>query len=90
MRNRIDGNHSEIIKALQKCGATVQDLSQVGGGCPDILVGIFGKNYLIEIKNPETKYDLSTEQILWHDQWKGHKIVVRTVDEALRVIGVQV
>lgn len=90
MRNRTDGNHREIVKALESCGATVQDLSQVGGGCPDILIGIFGKNYLIEIKNPETKYDLSGEQIVWHDRWKGQKIVVKSIDEALRVIGVEI
>ena len=46
MFNRTDANHQEIVAALQTIGATVQDLSQVGAGCPDILVGYKKQNYL--------------------------------------------
>ena len=88
--HKTDNNQQDIIDNLRSVGATVQDLSAVGNGCPDIMVGIFGKTFLMEIKNPETRNNLTTDQIIWHDKWKGHKSVVRTVDEALTVIGVEV
>ena len=87
MKHKTDDNQQEIIDALRAIGASVQDLSKVGGGCPDILVGHWGKNYLLEIKNPDTKGKLSTNQIVWHKNWHGQVAVVRTVEEAFRAIG---
>ena len=86
---RVDENQSEIVQGLLYMGATVQLLHAVGQGCPDILVGFRGKNYLIEIKNPEKpKGDqrLTKDQEQWHSLWSGQKAIVRTVEEALQVI----
>ena len=95
MKLKTDLYQQEIIDALRAIGASVQDLSKVGGGCPDILVGYKGgmyagqlyNNYLLEIKNPDTKGKLSTNQKVWHKNWHGQVAVVRTVEEALKVIG---
>lgn len=62
--------------------------NQVGEGFPDLVCGIFGRNFLIEVKNKETRGKLSTQQLIFRDKWKGKVHVVETVDEALRVIGV--
>ena len=88
MKHKTDHNQAEIIKALRAVGATVQDLSKVGKGAPDILVGFHGCNYLMEIKNPDTKGKLNLMQRIWHQDWRGQVVVVRTVEEALREIGV--
>ena len=48
---RTDSNQSDIVKALRKAGATVQSLADVGGGCPDLLVGYFGYCILFEVKD---------------------------------------
>lgn len=85
---RADNNQEAIVKALRTCGATVHITNQVGDGFPDVAVGIFGKNFLIEIKNKDARGKLSTEQIIFRDKWKGKIHVVETVDEALKVIGV--
>ena len=82
---KVDANHSTIIAALRQVGATVQDLAKVGQGCPDILVGYRGQNYLMEIKTNKGKATLP--QIAWHTFWQGQVVVVRDVDEALHVIG---
>ena len=85
----MDENQSEIVQGLLYMGATVQLLHAVGQGCPDILVGFRGKNYLIEIKNPEKpKGDqrLTKDQEQWHSLWSGQKAIVRTVEEAVQVI----
>lgn len=88
--SRADLNQSEIVKALRSVGVTVYITSQVGEGFPDLVCGIFGKNYLIEVKNPDTKGKLRTSQEIFRDKWKGKVFVVNTVDEALRVVGVQI
>jgi len=88
--NRADNNQEEIVKALRSVGVSVHVTSQVGGGFPDLVCAIFGKNYLIEIKNPDTYGKLSTRQIIFRDGWKGKVHVVNSVEEALKVVGVEV
>lgn len=82
---RVDANHSMIVAALRQVGASVQDLAKVGQGCPDILVGYRGRNYLMEIK--VTKGKPTHAQDVWHLTWQGQVVIVRDVDEALHVIG---
>lgn len=82
---RIDANHTIIVNALRQVGASVQDLANVGKGCPDLIVGYRGNNYLIEVKMKRGKATLA--QLEWHGAWRGQVAVVRSVDEALRLIG---
>jgi len=49
--NRKDDNQDEIVGALWDIGASVQRLQSVKGGCPDLLVGYHGVNYLLEVKD---------------------------------------
>ena len=48
---KVDANQTEIVKALRQVGASVQSLAATGKGCPDLLVGIRGLNFLIEVKD---------------------------------------
>lgn len=82
---RTDANHTIIVNALRQVGASVQDLANVGKGCPDLIVGYRGNNYLIEVKMNRGKATLA--QLEWHGAWRGQVAVVRSVDEALRLIG---
>ena len=81
---KVDLNQNEIVRALRAMGCTVTDLSAVGKGCPDILVGIFGTNILMEIKNG--KGVITPEQAIWHKDWKGQFAVVRSIAEAIEVV----
>ncbi|WZX01626.1 endonuclease [Acinetobacter phage VB_AB_Acb75] len=86
---KIDANQPEIVAALRKIGCTVQILSSVGKGCPDILVGYRGKNFLLEIKDgakPVSAQKLTPDQIEWHDLWNGQVNVVNCVDQAIQVV----
>jgi len=90
--NRSDQNQLEIIAALRKAGASVQVLSAVAKGMPDIAAGYAGQNWFLEVKNPsKPKADqkLTPDQIKWHAEWKGQVAVVYSVADALRVIGVE-
>lgn len=82
---KIDVNQPEIVDALRKAGCTVQHLHMVGSGCPDILVGHMGKNYLIEIKSGGGK--LTKHEKAFHTTWMGQVSIARNADEALAIIG---
>ena len=56
IRRRQDKNQTAIVKALKQIGCSVLKLSDVGGGCPDLLVGFRYVSVLIEIKNKENWY----------------------------------
>lgn len=85
---RVDRNHAAIVSALRACGASVVSLAREGEGCPDILVGHQRQSVLMEIKSAGGK--LNDTQQEWHSRWRGGPLVtVWTVEDALRVIGVQ-
>jgi Holliday junction resolvase len=76
---RVDANQKEIVEYLRKRGASVQLLHTVGKGCPDIVVGYGGCNYLFEIKDgskPASQRKLTPDEQEWHDEWKGSVLVV--------------
>lgn len=86
--NRVDANQAEIVRALRACGASVQPLNAVKAGCPDLLCGYKGVNYLLECKDgtkPESARQLTPHEDAWHRRWKGHVVTVTSVAEALRV-----
>jgi hypothetical protein len=85
--HKVDGNQAEIVAALRAVGATVQILSAVGDGCPDILVGRNGRNYLMEIKVPGGK--LTPDQVEWHCRWRGKAKIVESKQQALKVLGIK-
>lgn len=88
---RVDANQAEIVDALRRVGATVCLLHQVGKGCPDLLVGYCDtftgetRNYLLEIKTATGK--LTPDEAEFHNEWNGQVAVVRSVENALSVIG---
>ena len=87
---KVDRNQSEIVAALRQAGATVQPLHSVGQGCPDLLVGYRGRNWLLEVKDwqaSNSDRELNARQIEWHGGWKGQVAKVETVGAALAVIG---
>jgi hypothetical protein len=83
---RKDKNQGAIVAALEGAGCLVFDLSEIGGGCPDILVARDGVLYLLEIKNPETRWRLTKKQEEFHKDWAGWPVfIVETSEEALAV-----
>ena len=67
-RSKVDANQGVIVDALEAMNASVQSLTGVGEGCPDLLVGHKGficpsckkwspvlMNYLMEVKD-ESEY----------------------------------
>lgn len=89
--HKTDQNQKAIIQVLREVGASVTVTSGLGGGFPDCVVGFRGENYLLEIKNPlqpKHRHELTDDQKVWHEKWRGQKAIVFTLEDALRVIGV--
>jgi len=87
---RVDANQKAIVSALRKAGASVQSLATVGDGCPDLVVGFRGDNYLLEIKDGNkspSKRQLREKQRDWHERWRGRVCVVENCADALAAIG---
>ena len=81
-RAKKDINQNHIVADLKGFGFSVQELHQVGGGFPDILVGTWGINFLYELKS--TKHDwMTTDETEWHLLWKGHHPVCKTTEQIL-------
>ena len=83
----VDTNQAEIVAGLRDIGASVCDLHEVGVGCPDLLVGFRGVNWLLEVKAPGCARRLTRMQVEWLEAWRGQAAVVTMLDDALRFIG---
>jgi hypothetical protein len=89
---KVDANQTQIIAALRKAGCSVQSLADLGGGAPDLLVGLGGDNYLLECKDggkPPSARALTPDQVRWHAAWGGTVEVVESVEQALRAVGLR-
>lgn len=84
--HNVDKNQVAIVAALRAAGATVQHLHEVGAGCPDLLVGIAGRNVLLEVKNLAAKGELNAEQVKWHRNWRGQVQVITTASQAFNFV----
>ena len=83
---RVDVNQKEIVKALRDCGASVVDLSKVGHGVPDLLVGYSGLTVLVEVKSSE-KAKFTDDQLEFMKRWYGGALVrINDVEGAIRLV----
>lgn len=86
---RIDDNQNEIVKALRKFGASVCILSAVGKGCPDLLVGYQGINYLFELKDGSkcpSKRRLTESELEFHQNWLGQVVIINSINDSLNFL----
>lgn len=86
---KIDANQTEIVEALRAIGCSVVSLAPLGNGCPDLLVGIFGKNLLMEVKDgdrPPSQRKLTSLEREFRETWKGQAATVYDAVGAIAVI----
>lgn len=81
---KVDANQGEIVAALRQAGMSVLILSSQGHGCPDILVGHAGRNYLFEIKSPGGRP--TEEEIEFAGNWQGHVSLVYSIQDVIELI----
>jgi len=82
---KVDNNQLDIVKAFRSLGATVLNLSAVGKGCPDLLIGYKGISVLVEVKSKTGKF--TEPQLKFMEQWQGGAVNrIDSVDGAIRLI----
>ncbi len=89
LAKRIDQNQTEIIETLRLLGCSVANTSRMGMGFPDIVIGLNGKNYLIEIKNgskPPSAQALTSPEKRFHQFWRGQITVIKSTKEAIEFV----
>jgi hypothetical protein len=78
---RRDDVHKDIVAFFRQCGASVFDAGDVGIGFPDLVVGIWGRPWLVELKTGNRQLRVSQEEFA--KGWRGGKIsVLRSLDDA--------
>ena len=86
----VDANQVAIVEAFRRCGASVLHLHTVGGGCPDLLVGVAGVDVQVEVKDGRKKPSaqaLSEAQEEHRRSWRGRPVVVvRSAEQAWRLV----
>lgn len=86
-RGKPDANTGGIVEALRAChGVTVVHI----GKPLDLIVGCEGRNYLVEIKNPDGKDRRGpswVQQQAFMRNWLGQSCVCDTAVEVLNAIG---
>ncbi len=88
--HKIDVNQPALVRQLRGIpGVSVAITSQLGCGFPDLVVGVAGKNLLLEVKdpdNPPSKRALTEDEQNWHEAWRGQVSVVETLDDVLEMM----
>ena len=91
--SKVDANHSEIVAAFRQMSCSVQDLSRVGEGCPDLLVGFRGAHgeicVAVEVKDgsrPPSGRKLNARQMIWFNSWQGAAEVVESVEQVAELV----
>lgn len=72
--HRRDATHAEIRDELRALGASVVDTGDVGRDFPDLVVGLAGGTFLVEVKT--AKGDLSDGQSDFARGWRGSPVVL--------------
>lgn len=90
-RGKKDANHNEVVDAFLQSGASVAQLHACEvPGFPDIVIGVSGRSYLVEIKNPETRYGkagLNRNQTGFAADWRGGPVfIVTSALEAIALV----
>ena len=78
MPKRTDSNQTQVVKELRHMGYSVEPTHELGNGCPDIMVGKYGFNFWVEIKDPSkppSKCKLTPDEEKWHEKWQGNVLI---------------
>jgi len=86
---RVDDNQGDIVGWFRGLGCSVHITSAVGDGFTDLVVGVWGMNALVEVKDPAkvpSARKLTPAQVEFHRDWRGKIFVVETMDDVLAVV----
>lgn len=86
---KVDANQPEIVSLLRRLGCSVQPIHMVGRGVPDLLLGIAGRNFIVELKDgrkPPSARKLTPDEQEWHQNWLGQVDVIESEQQAVEFV----
>jgi Holliday junction resolvase len=81
---KVDSNHADIAQAFRSCGCSVFSIASIGGGAPDLVVGKYDCNMLVEVKTDDGELNDLQEQF-W-DRWLGRIVIARDMDDVQKTV----
>lgn len=81
---KVDRNQKQIVQELRSLGFSVFSIADIGKGYPDLVIGKFGKNVLIEVKADETKTLTELEEKFFQE-WQGQVNIATCTEEILKI-----
>ncbi len=81
-RCRSDLNQSTIVRQLRQMGASVEIVSTQAHGF-DLVIGWRGSNYVVEVKQPGKKDDLTELERYRMNTWAGRYMVIDSTEDFL-------
>lgn len=78
-RQRKDTNQKEITSCLESLGFDVYVMHSP----MDLMAGRAGKTYCIEVKSGEKK-KYTPAQVKYNATWRGHRVTLRSVEDAIQ------
>jgi len=85
---KVDANQSDIVDAFRAMGFSVAVTSSAGQGFPDLVVGGYGLNVLVEVKDggkTPSRRRLTACQSDFRAGWRGWYEIVENVAQAVSV-----
>jgi hypothetical protein len=84
---KVDANQTDIVQTFRALGCSVEILSSVGNGCPDLLVSKGGRaGWCIPVEVKSGKWKLTADQEEWVFKWRGPYAVVETPEQARQLV----
>lgn len=88
---RQDSNHGDIRSAFESLGCSVCDLSALGNGRPDLLIGFGGLCICVEVKDgakPPSERRLTPDEEKFRMNWKGGYRLVTNLEDVAETVKV--
>jgi hypothetical protein len=73
-----------MVMAFRKLHCSVADLSDVGNGVGDLLVGYRGHSHMVELKGPIGRF--TVDQTEFRERWRGDYHVVRSLQDVIDLV----
>lgn len=82
---KVDLNQQEIVRVLRTAGFTVRHTHTIGKGFPDLVVGRWDTNLLVEVKREGEK--LTADEREFFETWKGAVIIATSAEQVIDEFG---
>ena len=81
-RGRRDANQREIVNTYLALGCSVTDTGSIGNGFPDLCIGLWGLDCLVEVKTKGGK--MKSSQETFKREWRGRPVrIIRSMEDAI-------